>query len=313
MNIVESTLIDFWKGEAENPTKVATYPDDSTMAIAMLAYVPRARCFGVKSYAERTDTHGVSAGSLLTLLDDRTGLPLAVMDCDWITSARTGVVTALMIRELSRTPEHVLIVGAGRQTQGIVSALLHEHAPACRVSIATSSQAAFDAVLASLPFGAMSECVGRCDNIFKDAADADVVIGAAGPLSVSTVSLNMLKPGALAIYVGHGLHADILHGADKVVATSESQMNVTGQDLADDNGLLPSCDAELGAILAGEVKFRGSSTDVVAAYNSGLAVTDVAVGRCLMDSLLALGGGSKVVGFTPVPFAPTAVLRSGAA
>jgi len=310
---VKNTLIDFSNGYASNPSKIVANPDPTSMAIAMLGHVPRSQCFGIKSYAERACSSGISAGSTLTLLDDQTGLPIAVMDCDWITSTRTGAVCLIMVRELAIKPKKVLIVGAGRQTQGIVAALLSAETEIEEVSVLTASDAAYNTVADSAGTVASVHRLTRCTNVLKAAALADVVIGAAGPQTKTSISLNMLKPGALAIYVGHGLSADVLHGADQVISTSDSQMKVTGADLADADGNLPSSDAELGAVLSGAKPGRTTPSDIIAAYNSGLAITDVAIGRYLFDETTRRGGGCKVVGFTPVPNSPQISLRSGAA
>lgn len=92
-----------------------------------------------------------------------------------------------------------------------------------------------------------------------------------------------MKPGAIAILVGYGINADVLHGADYVVATDEAQMRVTSSDLADAQGHVPTVDAQLPEMLLGRSPARRTADDVVFAYNSGLVVTDIAVGRLLAE------------------------------
>ena len=61
---------------------------------------------------------------LLILNDDDTGLPLAVMDCTWITGMRTGAATALAARYLARPEaETVGILGCGVQGRTNLEAL----------------------------------------------------------------------------------------------------------------------------------------------------------------------------------------------
>jgi len=82
-----------------------------------------------------------------------------------------------------------------------------------------------------------------------------------------------------------------------VLATSEAQMRVTGTDLVDDDGKLPTVDAELPEILTGRKPARKSPDEVVFAYNSGLAVTDVAVAGALYKAATDRGIGSLILGF----------------
>ena len=61
---------------------------------------------------------------LLILNDVETGLPLAVMDCVWITAMRTGAATALSARYLARAESSVVgILGCGVQGRTNLEAL----------------------------------------------------------------------------------------------------------------------------------------------------------------------------------------------
>jgi ornithine cyclodeaminase len=107
----------------------------------------------------------------------------------------------------------------------------------------------------------------------------------------------MLKRGATAILVGYGLAPDVLQKADRVLATSEAQMLVTGKDLAGDQSEFPKVDAELPDILSGRRPARTSAEQIVFAYNSGLAVTDVAVAMALYKGARKAGVGDLIAGF----------------
>ncbi|MFF3144749.1 ornithine cyclodeaminase family protein, partial [Streptomyces sp. NPDC057927] len=96
------------------------------------------------------------------------------------------------------------------------------------------------------------------------------------------------------VLVGHGLAPSTLHRADRVIATSEAQMNVTGTDMADADGKLPAVDAEFPSVLAGVTAGRGSATERIFAYNSGLVVTDIALGHRFAQLALAQGLGTEV-------------------
>ncbi len=59
-----------------------------------------------------------SVGALITLFDSQTGLPLAVMDGDWITGVRTAALSALAAKYLAR-PESsaIAFIGCGVQAR----------------------------------------------------------------------------------------------------------------------------------------------------------------------------------------------------
>ena len=127
----------------------------------------------------------------------------------------------------------------------------------------------------------------------RAAAQSDIVIGAAGLSARQQVKRAWLKPGAVAVLLGYGVDADVLHGADYRITTDRAQMSVTCGDLADADGNIPPVDAELPDILLGQVPARRKKDDLVFAYNSGMVVSDVALGRYLADLALAEGRGMR--------------------
>ncbi|WP_406600819.1 hypothetical protein [Microvirga rosea] len=74
-------------------------------------------------------------------------------------------------------------------------------------------------------------------------------------------------------------------------------MHTTGKDLADDHGHFPKVDAELTDILLGHKRARTNPHEIVFAYNSGLAVTDVAVAGAVYQAARTAGIGHRIGGF----------------
>jgi N-[(2S)-2-amino-2-carboxyethyl]-L-glutamate dehydrogenase len=60
------------------------------------------------------------------------------------------------------------------------------------------------------------------------------------------------------------------------------------------NDVLPAVDAELPQILVGAKPSRRSVSDRVFAYNSGMVVTDIALGRLMAERALVQGLGQEV-------------------
>jgi ornithine cyclodeaminase len=267
------------------------------MTIAMLAQYKTNAALGIKAYTEFPAADGRTLiGSVITLFDQASGTPLAFMDGQWITVARTAAVTALFAREAPHA-RRVLLIGAGAQARAAIPPLLDVCPSIELMSIRAARQESAERLIAEHDQRLRGGSMRVCTDLMADAAEADIIIGAAGLGGHGLVTHDMLKPGAMAILVGYGLAPDVLHKADRVIATSEAQMHVTGQDLADAAGRLPAVDAELHEILLGRKVARTGPQDILFAYNSGLAVTDVAVAGAVYAMARKAGIGSFIAGF----------------
>jgi ornithine cyclodeaminase len=126
------------------------------------------------------------------------------------------------------------------------------------------------------------------------AEDADIVLATAGPGTPASVEADWLKPSALSVLIGYGIAPSTLHKADRVIATSEAQMRVTGTDMVGADGQLRDVHAEFPEVLAGRAEGRTDPGQRIFAYNSGLVVTDIALGHRFAQLALAQGLGTAV-------------------
>jgi ornithine cyclodeaminase/alanine dehydrogenase-like protein (mu-crystallin family) len=115
-------------GKVEMPPKPGIHPGGGDNFIhAMPAYIPALRSAGVKwvsGYPGNYQRHLPYITGLLILNDVETGLPIAVMDCVWITAMRTGAATAVSARYLARPESSVVgILGCGVQGRTNLEAL----------------------------------------------------------------------------------------------------------------------------------------------------------------------------------------------
>ncbi|MBZ6472268.1 ornithine cyclodeaminase family protein [Streptomyces griseocarneus] len=286
-------------GRSDNPRKLTVKPADGhSVAYAMLGRDGSRDVVAVKtSYKHglakgRDDQHYYTA---LTLYDDVTGLPVAMMDCGRVGSLRTPAVSALLARELA-TPgaRAALVIGTGTQGRLALPFLLTALPGLERLMLFGTHPAGIEAVRASLRAHAPGRDVEVVADVRAAAAEADVVVATAGAHTPAAVAAGDLAPGTLAVLVGHGLAPSTLHRADRVVATSEAQMSVTGTDMADADGKLPPVDAEFPAVLAGAAAGRTAPEERIFAYNSGLVVTDIALGHHFARLALERGLGTRV-------------------
>ena len=115
------------EGHVEMPPKPGVHSMPDAFIHAMPAYIPALHAIGVKwvsGYPENYKRGLPYITGLLILNDEETGMPLAVMDCTWITAMRTGAATAVAAKYLARPEsETVGILGAGVQGRSNLEAL----------------------------------------------------------------------------------------------------------------------------------------------------------------------------------------------
>ncbi|MFD7667652.1 ornithine cyclodeaminase family protein [Streptomyces sp. NPDC059788] len=286
-------------GGSDNPRKLTVKPGDGhSVAYAMLGRDGSRDVVAVKtSYKhglgeDRGNQHYYTT---LTLYDDVTGLPVAMMDCGRVGALRTPAVSALLARECAPPgARSALVIGTGTQGRLALPFLLTTLPDLERLMLSGTHPEGIAAVRAELRTHFPDRDLDIVTDLRAAAADADVLVATAGGHTPAAVEADWLKPGALSVLVGHGLAPSTLHRADRVVATSEAQMKVTGTDMADAAGRFPAVDAEFPAVLAGTAPGRGAAQERIFAYNSGLVVTDIALGHRLAQLALGQGLGTRV-------------------
>ncbi|WP_018546196.1 ornithine cyclodeaminase [Streptomyces sp. LaPpAH-108] len=286
-------------GLSDNPRKLTVKPaDEHSVSYAMLGRDGTREIVAVKTSYK----HGLDKGreeqhyyTTLTLYDDVTGLPVAMMDCSRIGSLRTPAVSALLARECA-TPDAstALVIGTGTQGRLALPFLLTALPQLDRLLLSGTHPEGIAAVRAELARHFPGREVDVVSDLKAAAREADVIVATAGAHTPAAVEAAWLKPGATTILVGHGLAPSTLHRADRVIATSEAQMRVTGTDMADADGSLPAVDLELPAVVSGVSKARTTAEQRIFAYNSGLVVTDIALGHRFAQLALAAGLGTEV-------------------
>lgn len=298
LQAVERAYLGLGSGESDNPRKLMSQPPSKhSVAYSMLGRDGGRRTVGFKTSYKHDPAHSREQQKYYTtllLFDDETGLPVALMDGSLVGALRTPAVSALIARACAPRARSVLVVGTGTQGRTALPLLLCALPDVERLMVHGHYGEGIEAVRRMLKRFYPQRDIDVSTDLEASARQADIVLGVAGALVPEVVRHAWLKRGALAILVGYGIHADALHRADFRIATSQAQMQVTGLDLVDEKGQLPPVDAELPDILLGRKRARRSDDDVVFAFNSGMVVTDIALGRVLADAACAKGLGEEV-------------------
>ncbi|WP_020501619.1 hypothetical protein [Sciscionella marina] len=298
ISAVRRGYLAFANGDSRCPTKLMMpLPDRQrdSVSYSMLGYDGGIETLGFKtSYRQGTESPD-KYYTTISLYDDRTGMPFALMDCERVGASRTPATTAL-IAEACAKPEasSVLMIGTGIQGRNTLPYL-----------VATLPGLSRLMLYGTHPDG-MRESHARLAQYFPDreievvedvpvaAAEADIVVAASGRAAHPKVRTGWLKPGGLLISVSSkGVDSAALAEADYAIATSEGQLGVTGSRFDDGQGSA-RIDAEFPAVLAGQAPARNSPQDRVFAFSSGMIITDIPVAHALANRAIEAGRGQRV-------------------
>lgn len=116
---VEACFVEKVAGRVEMPPKPGIHTRPDAFIHAMPAYLSGLGAAGLKWVSGYPANRALGLPyitGLLVLNCPETGVPLAVMDCTWITEKRTGAATAVAVRRLaSPQARRLAIIGAGVQ------------------------------------------------------------------------------------------------------------------------------------------------------------------------------------------------------
>lgn len=125
--LLEQAFLEKGHGRVEMPPKPGIHTQPDAFIHAMPAFIPAMHAAGIKWVSGYPGNQALGLPyitGLLVLNDDVTGLPLAVMDCTWITAYRTGAATALSAKYLARPESAVAgILACGVQGRTNLEAL----------------------------------------------------------------------------------------------------------------------------------------------------------------------------------------------
>src|SRR5260221_13836405 len=124
---LESMFREKGEGRVEMPPKIGIHSRPDAFIHAMPAFIPAQQAAGIKwvgGYPENSKQNLPYITGVLILNDAETGVPLALMDCTWITAKRTGAATAISAKHLARPDSATVgILGCGVQGRSNLEAL----------------------------------------------------------------------------------------------------------------------------------------------------------------------------------------------
>ena len=282
IDVLEIAFQEKGQGRVEMPPKPGIHPGDGDNFIhAMPAYIPALDSAGVKwvsGFPENYKRDLPYITGLLILNDPATGLPLAVMDCIWITAMRTAAATAVAARRLARPESGVLgILGCGVQGQTNTEAL--------NVLFPLEKVLAYD-VDPDVSRRFAEEISGRfglevipVDNPQAAVSGCDMVV-TAGPILKkphATIQAGWWDEGTFASLVDFDSywHPEALKESSKFCTDDLAQL-LHYREAGYFQGI-PPIHADLGELVTGQKPGRETASERTIACNLGLAMDDMAV------------------------------------
>lgn len=296
---LETAFREKGEGKTEMPPKPGIHPGGGDNFIhAMPAYIPALKSAGLKwvsGFVENYKRGLPYITGLLILNEVETGLPLAVMDCVWITGMRTGAATALSARYLARPESSVVgILGCGVQGRTNLEAL--------KVLFPVKKVMAYD-----IAWGIARRYAKEMESRFgvevvpvqkpADAVDGCDIVVTAGPILKKphqTIQPGWMGEGAFASLVDFDSywHPDAMKQASKFCTDDTEQLlhyRQVGyfQDI-------PPIHADLGELVASKKVGRQKADERTMTANLGLAIDDMAVAPLIYRRALDMGLGKKL-------------------
>jgi len=298
IDAVEAMFREKGEGRTEMPPKPGIHPRSDSFIHAMPAFIPNLNSAGLKwvsGYPENVNRGLPYISGLIILNDPENGLPLAVMDCTWITAKRTGAATAVAAKYLARPDSQVVgILGCGVQGRSNLEALKVLF-PLRRVTAYdTRSEAAESYAqemsvalgLAVRPVKTPREAVSGCD-----------IVVTAGPILKTphaTIPPGWMEEGAFASLVDYDSYWSraALKEADKFCTDDIPQLEYTKttgyfQDI-------PPIYADLGELVTGRKPGREGVRERTMACNLGLALDDMATAPLVLKLAVEKGLGTRL-------------------
>lgn len=296
IDALEVAFREHGEGRVEMPPKPGVHTRPDAFIHAMPAYIPALSAVGMKwvsGYPENQRRGLPYISGLVVLNDDDTGLPLAVMDCAWITAMRTGAATAVAAKYLARPDSKTVgILGCGVQGRSNLEALkvlfplerviAYDIVPeqADRFAEEVEARWGLQVVKAKQP----REAVDGCD-----------LVVTAGPIlrrPHATIKAGWLNKGAFASLVDFDSYWDgaAMKETDKFCTDDVPQLeHYRGIGYFQD---IPPIYATVGELVAGKKPGRKDPGERTMTCNLGLALDDVATAPIVYRRAVERGVGT---------------------
>jgi alanine dehydrogenase len=302
---VEEAFLEDGRGMTQVPERIALWFEDLHGVIGVMpGYLKGLQSAGVRiicHYEQNRARYNLPASAgLVVYHNPLTGMPLAIMDCAYITAMRTGAATGVSAKYLAREDARTLgIVGAGAIALPQVAAIAKVRDLSSVKIYDLDAAAATRLVAAVTDMGLEAEAVERPREVCRR---VDILVTCT-PARSAVVSGDWVEEGTHIAAVGadmpykRELDPGVYARADKWVTDLVKQALITGeiaQALAEGAISEDSLYATLGEIVAGQKGGREDDTEITIFKSTGMAIQDVATAKRVYESAEQKGLGIEV-------------------
>lgn len=284
------------EGRVEMPPKPGIHTRPDAFIHAMPAYIPALESAGIKWVSGYPENHKRGLPyitGLLILNDAATGIPLAVMDCVWITAKRTGAASAVAAKYLARPDSEIVgILGCGVQGRSNLEALdvLFPLKRVLAYDVNADVQQRYVEEMSEqfglevVPVREPKQAVTGCD-----------LVVTAGPILQTphaTIKPGWFEEGSFASLVDFDSywHPDAMKEVDKFCTDDVPQLEHYRE--AGYFQDIPPIHADLGELVTGRKPGRETDAERTMTCNLGLALDDMATAPLIYRRAMERGIGA---------------------
>lgn len=290
IEIVEESFIEKAKGNTEMPPKPGIHPTTDAFIHAMPACIKTMNAAGLKwigAFPGNKNKGLPYITGILIMNDPDTGLPIMVSDAGWITSKRTGAVTAITAKYLAKEDSEIIsIIGCGVEGHSNLEALIEVLPSVKLVKIYDVDKEKMKKYIEEMEKIFQGIEIFPCSSPKEAVINSDVVVTAT-PIKKEPqpiIEEQWFKEGALACPIDFDSYwkPEAMHAMDRLYTDDVLQMEYYKNRLGYFKNT-PNIDSDLAMIISGKKPSRTTKSEKIMCINLGLAIEDIAVGRKVYD------------------------------
>jgi ornithine cyclodeaminase/alanine dehydrogenase len=275
---IERLILAQRQGRVWCAPKVVALPGDERYIMATLAVADEPGVVATKSLVlnPRNPRRGLAAiNSIVTLLDSETGLPLAVVDGNWVTARRTAGLSAVAAKRLA-CPDSAIaaFIGCGVEARSHLEAF-HDIFPLREIRAFGRGAANRDALCRAAEARGLRAIASESAREAIEGADLVVTTVTLSPKIAPFLDARWLKAGAFAAVTDLALPwlPEGMTAFERIVIDDLEQEAKMAKPM-----VAPALVAgDLAALVSGELPGRRSTRERTAFVFRGVAVGDLAV------------------------------------
>ncbi len=289
-------------GRTEMPPKRGIHTRPDAFIHAMPAYVEGIDTAGLKwvgGYPKNTGMGLPYITGLLVLNDPETGIPLAIMDCAWITAMRTGASTGISAKYLATQGSHrVGILGCGVQARTSLMALVETLPDLSTVKCYDLYPEATKRFIAEMNQLFPELHIKGYESPKEMIEEADVIVSAIPIVAKPKPPLDagMMKMGGLAISLDYDAAwtSSAMKECNKFISDDVDQLLFTRKEGTYFSGIPENIYADLGEVVAGVKPGREDPKERIFSMNMGIAVDDMVTAKRVYERALEQKAGIRL-------------------